>query len=228
MSNLENVYAVRATHLVESDFLGMKLYPKSDLYLCEANISDEILEANSYQVDETILEEVNIQATPIVGSGISCKIPTSSSFTYAKVSPNNFERIFGNRFLGAGASLFVKGEDIKLNQSVINGWGLSENDFVKALRETNNFNEIENTDALEHDQLKQIKSYCISEIKNLIKSNSKVAGMIFMGNCLYEEPYNAKFLFSKGRLKINEVPESFSVTTGSGRHKGKFTIVIKP
>lgn len=228
LSNLENVYAVRATHLVESVFLGMKLYPKSDLYLCEANISDEILESNSYQIDETILEEENIKTNPIVGSGISCKMPTSSSFTYAKVSPNNFERIFGNRFLGAGASLFVKGEDIKLYLSVLKGWGISENDFIKALQETTQFSELENIDTLGHNQLKQIKSYCISEIKNLIRSNSRVARMIFMGDGLYDEPYNAKFLFSKGKIKTNEAPESFSITTGSGRHKGKFTIVVKP
>ena len=52
--------------------------------------------------------------------------------------------------------------------------------------------------------------------------------MIFMGDSLYDEPYNAKFLFSKGKIKTNEAPETFSITTGSGRHKGKFSIVVKP
>ena len=49
-----------------------------------------------------------------------------------------------------------------------------------------------------------------------------------MGKGLYNEPYNAKFLFSKGNIKLNTIPESFSITTGSGRHRGKYTIVIKP
>ena len=228
LTNIENVFAVRATHLVESDFLGIKLYPKSDLYLCEADISEDILETNSYQIDETILEEENIKIKPIEGSGISCKIPSSTSFTYAKISPNNFEKIFGNRFLGAGASLFVKEEDTKLNGSVLNGWGISESDFTKALKDLDQFKEISNIKELGYDQFKQIKTYCINEIKNIIRCNNKIAGMIFLGNNLYKEPYNAKFLFSKGDIKLNAVPESFSITTGSGRHKGKFTIVVKP
>lgn len=228
LTNLDNIFAVRATHLVDSDFLGMKLYPKSDLYLCKANISDEILESNSYQIDETLLEEENILANPIVGSGISCKIPTSSSFTYAKISPNNFEKIFGNRILGAGASLFVKGDDIKLNKSVLNGWGVSECKFTAFLKQEDLLQENDNIENFTHHELKKIKQLCVTKIKEVILSNSKVAEMIFMGNGLYNEPYNANFLFSKGNISKNTIPNTFYITTGSGRHKGKYTIVIKP
>ena len=228
LDNLDNVFAIRATHLVESEFLGIKLYPKSDLYLCQANISDDILEANSYQIDETILESENIDIKPIIGTGISCKIPSSSSFTYAKISPNNFEKIFGDKILGAGASLFVKGHDIKLNNRILRGWGVSESEFIAFLRGTDLHLINENIDQFTNNELKQIKQYCVTQIKGIILSKSEVAEMIFMRNGLYGEPYNAKFLFSKGNIKLNAIPESFSITTGSGRHKGKYTIVVKP
>lgn len=228
LDNLDNVFAIRATHLVESEFLGIKLYPKSDLYLCQADITDDILETNSYQIDETILETENIDIKPIIGTGISCKIPSSSSFTYAKISPNNFEKIFGDKILGAGASLFVKGDDIRLNNHVLNGWGVSESEFVAFLREADLLQINDNIDQLTHNELKQVKQLCVNKIKEIILSKSEVAEMIFMGNGLYNEPYNAKFLFSKGNIKLNTIPESFSITTGSGRHKGKYTIVVKP
>lgn len=228
LNDIDNIFAVRATHLVESDFLGLKLYPKSDLYLCEANIDKDILELNSYQIDENILEEECIKIKPIIGSGISCKMPSSSSFTYAKISPKNFEKIFGNRYLGAGASLFVKNDDIKLNILVLEGWGVSETDFVKSLKEIHQFKEINKFDELDQNEFKCIKTYCINQIKKIIISNSNASEMIFTGKGLYKEPYNAKFLFSKGNIKLNVIPEAFSITTGSGRHKGKFTIVIKP
>ena len=228
LDNLDNVYAVRVTHLVESEFLRIKLYPKSDLYLCKANISDDILEENSYQIDETIIETEKIDIIPITGTGISCKMPTSSSFTYAKISPNNFEKIFGNRILGAGASLFVKGDDIKLNKSVLNGWCVLEREFTAFLKQEDLLQEKDSIDNFTHNELKKIKQLCVNKIKEIILSKSEVAEMVFMGNGLYKEPYNATFLFSKGNIKLNTIPESFSITTGSGRHKGKYTIVIKP
>lgn len=228
LTSLENIFAIRVNHLVESKFLGIKIFPKSDLYLCEANISEDLLEANSYHIDELILENMNIQSVPIIGSGISCKIASSSSFTYAKISPNNFEKIFGNRLLGAGASLFVKEDDIKLNNIVLKGWNISETDFIKALKNIGQYSDLEKISDLKSVELKKIKSYFINKIKEIILSNKTVAEMIFIGNGLYDEPYNAKFLYSKGNIKINAIPESFTVTTGSGRHKGKYTIVIKP
>lgn len=48
-----------------------------------------------------------------------------------------------------------------------------------------------------------------------------------MGIGNFEEPYTAPWLIEDDSLKPNyEIP--FNVTTGSGRSKGIFTIVLKP
>ena len=52
--------------------------------------------------------------------------------------------------------------------------------------------------------------------------------MIFLGKGLFDDPYYAPFIFSKGKMKPNAMPLNFAITTGSGRHKGKFTIIVKP
>ena len=47
-----------------------------------------------------------------------------------------------------------------------------------------------------------------------------------MGRHWFKEPYHAMFIFEKGKLRENIISD-FSITTGSGRSKGKYTIEIK-
>lgn len=224
----ENVFAIRVSHQIFSDFLGQTIYPKSDIYLCKANISEATLEAMGYAFDEDIAEEYDIDIEPIKGSGISCKIPTSSKFTYAKISASNFKKIFGDSIIGAGASVFVKGEDIKLNSKVLAGWNVTEGEFVQFINSVPQLPNCNSIEELNEQEWARIKTYSNQTIESTIRNNQDIQDKIFLGKGLFEDPYYAPFIFSEGKLKSNTIPMSFTITTGSGRHKGKFTIIVKP
>lgn len=223
-----NVYAIRVSHQIHSDFLGQTVYPKSDIYLCKADIPEEALEAMGYAFDEDIAKEYEIDIKPIKSSGISCKIPTSNKFTYAKISATNFAKYFGDNIIGAGASIFVRGEDIALNHKVLEGWNITESQFIRFVNSVPNLPNCNSLSDLTEKGLSLIKTYCNVAIEYLIRNKKDIQDMIFLGKGLFDDPYFAPIIFSEGKLKSNNMPMNFAITTGSGRHKGKFTIIVKP
>ena len=80
---------------------------------------------------------------------------------------------------------------------------------------------------MNQDICKLIKKKSEELIREKIDTNSYIKGVVFRGDSIFEEPYNAPLIFSHGQLMENVISE-YSVTTGSGRHKGTYTIVIKP
>ncbi|MEE0454440.1 MAG: hypothetical protein UDD86_09140 [Sodaliphilus sp.] len=222
-----NLFAIRVSKKVYSKRLEQKVFAKSDVFLCRANISDELLEEYGYYLDESIIKDNKIKIIPIDNSGISCKIPSSKSFTYAKISPSSFKKIFGGTIYGAGASVFVQPEEIHLNESVISGWDMDVSCFLGHFKD-NGFISSDDISKVSVDEWQKIKDYSTSQIKEGIRMNKNIAMMIFTGFGLFENPYFAPFMFSHGEMGVNSIPKDFSVTTGSGRHKGVFSIVIKP
>jgi uncharacterized protein YukE len=74
---------------------------------------------------------------------------------------------------------------------------------------------------------KNIKNYSCKEIDRLINDSDDMKKKIFNGIGLYEEPYTAMYFYHGGNIcKLTTIP--FNVTTGSGRSKGDYTIVLKP
>ena len=224
----EDVYAIRVSHQIHSDFLGQTIYPKSDIYLCKADISEDLLEEIGYALDEDVAKEYEIDIKPIKGSGISCKIPTSKKFTYAKISANNFAKIFGDNIIGAGASIFVRGEDIALNPKVLEGWNVTESQFIRFVNSVPRIPNCNSLLDLNEKDWSSIKKHSNIVIEFLIRNNKEIQDMIFLGKGLFDDPYYAPFIFSKGEMKLNTMPPNFAITTGSGRHKGNYTIIVKP
>jgi len=77
------------------------------------------------------------------------------------------------------------------------------------------------------ENLKQIKSFSNKEIAKIINTNKSISNFIFFGIGNFEEPFTAYWLFEYGEFKANYVIP-FTVTTGSGRSKGVYTLVLKP
>ena len=74
---------------------------------------------------------------------------------------------------------------------------------------------------------KQIKMYSVSVITEKIDSTPKLQQIIFNGMYIYEEPYVAYFFMQNNKIEVLKyIP--YSVTTGSGRSHGNYTIVLKP
>ena len=148
----------------------------------------------------------------------------SDKYQILKTGPNSFNSLFGSYELGAGASLFCKNvSELSKNKELIIGWNTTlENmknyfDFVADVNDL-----ISNKDVCQ-----KIKTFCNNKITKMIDNSLELQQKIFNGYPIYDEPYCAWYLFSHGKLeKLAYIP--FTVTTGSGRSHGDYTIVLKP
>jgi hypothetical protein len=62
---------------------------------------------------------------------------------------------------------------------------------------------------------------------NIISTSPELQQKIFNGITLYDEPYTAFYFYHGNDIKeLTYIP--FTVTTGSGRSRGDYTIVLKP
>ena len=149
----------------------------------------------------------------------------SESFQILKVGPHSFYMLFGNYELGAGASLFCLREDeLPKNKSLISGWKTSIEDMNLFFKDITHFVPLF---YLEQNICKEIKTYSCKTIESLINNCVELQRKIFNGETLYEEPYTAWYFYHGSDIKtLTTIP--FSVTTGSGRSKGEYTLVLKP
>ena len=221
-----NLYMVRVTTKQLSKLCNKKVFTRSDCYLAEIS-SDirKVLETNDYYLSEDILKENKIAYKPVPYSGISIKMTTSKTFQILKTGSNSFKTLFGSYELGAGAFLFcMRIDELEKNFDLINGWKSSILDM------SNFFAEITHSDEnfyLNQDMCKQIKEYSNLKIKQMIETSSDLQSKIFNGVGLYEEPYTAFYFYHGDKIQtLQTVP--FLVTTGSGRSRGDYTIVLKP
>ena len=149
----------------------------------------------------------------------------SKKFQILKTGPNSFNGLFGSYELGAGASLYCQREnELPKNLQLITGWNTTVNQM------TNYFQQYTKGDTnfyLNKEICANIKNYSNKEIEHMIHTSSDLQKKIFNGIGLYEEPYTALFFYHGLEIhKLTTIP--FCVTTGSGRSKGEYTIVLKP
>jgi len=225
-TNLNNVYAIKVSNNVYSKLAATKVLPKTDIYLIQAEFDQQFLLLNNYMLDENLLKDIDYKAIP--GSGISIKRPDSTKYTIQKLSVNSFKNLFKDTILAAGASLYCNPKEIEKNSAVISAWGHSYESIIEF------FSHIPNVKLLVSDNVdeivkvcKQIKTFSNLKIKEIILTDSDKSNLIFKGEGNFEEPYVAHYIYKNQELLIN-TPVDISITTGSGRSKGKYTIEIKP
>lgn len=226
ISDLSNYYYIRVTKHVISHLNNKKVFPKSDAYIIKTTIPNDFLIEHDYFLDE---ENYNVNEKQIlIGSGTSIKRPDSSKFQIIKMVPDSFYKLFNNYYLGAAASLYCNAKELNKNDCVINGWKTSWQELEDNL--PNDLNIKSYTILDEENKVllcSNIKKYANDKIKHIILNDSKLTDIVFKGKYIYDEPYCAKYLFINNNLEYNK-PFDFCVTTGSGRSKGIFTIVLKP
>ncbi len=218
---------VHVSHHVYGTIQEKKIFPKADAYAICIKNNEIYSKLDDYYISEKDLDEYkeDNDYIKIPHTGISIKLIDSPKYQITKINPSTFEKIFSDIELGAGASIYCRREDeIWKNESVLNGWGVKKEQFIeyfelKLGKEIN----LEDTKTLQ-----DIKTFSNTKIGNEIKSNKTLSDYIFTGAGNFPEPYPASFIFENNQLrKTNYIP-NFKVTTGSGRSKGDFTIVIKP
>ncbi|MBQ2645690.1 hypothetical protein IJG14_08990 [bacterium] len=224
--SFKNLLMVRVTTKQLSQLSGKKVFTRSDCYL--SSISDNIqniIKENDYYLSEEILDSHRIKYQKIPYSGVSIKMTTSNKFQILKTGPNSFKSLFNCYELGAGASLFcMRKEELVKNRDVIKGWKTSIDNM------TNFFDKFTKGDELfylNQQKCADIKNFSNLEIKRIIDESQDLQKKIFNGIGLYEEPYTAYYFYHGKQIKIlTTIP--YIVTTGSGRSKGNYTIVLKP
>lgn len=224
---LESIWLIRVTTKQMSSLSNKKVFTRSDAYLIktlDSNIMKIICDSNGY-LDENLLEQENIKYNYLPYSGISIKLSTSTRYQILKTGPTSFSKLFGSYELGAGASLFCMREnELVKNKELILGWNTTQ-------EKMNNYFGFMFSHSVDFEKNKEacnsIKKYSFRKITELINNSKELQEKIFNGKSLYKEPYTAWY-FTQGETlqKLEFLP--FSVTTGSGRSRGDYTIVLKP
>ncbi len=226
-TNPNEILLVRVTTKQFSKLSNQRVMTRADAYAIK--VADKrlynVLEENEFYLDEDILSVYTGYYQFIACSGISIKMSDSSSYNLIKLTPNSFNTLFDSFELGAGASLFCQNEDeLPKNLALLNGWNT---DVDKMQKYFDIFNITERSITSSANLCKQIKQYAIGIITNKIDTNTRLQQIIFNGMHIYEDPYIAYFFMQGNIIKLLKcVP--YSVTTGSGRSNGDYTIVLKP
>lgn len=231
--NISNVFMVRVTTKQFSKLSNQKVMTRADTYLIKSTDDkiQTVLIDNDYILDEDLIKINNINYNIIPFSGVSIKMSDSTKFQILKLTPDSFNHLFGEFELGAGASIYcLKEEELIKNDSVFKGWKTSKEKVIQKYSNAIPTLERLNMKVSLSEQLniyKQLKDFSNKRIANIINSNKKIQEIIFNGYHIYEEPYSASYFYKGNTLeKLDYIP--FTITTGSGRSKGNFTIVLKP
>lgn len=226
-SSPEETLLVRVTTFQFSKLSNQKVKTRADAYAIRILNKDllNILEENNFYLDETILENYTEYYTFIQKSGISIKLHNSDEYTLIKFTPNSFNFVFNSYALGATASLYCNNkEELPKNKSLINGWFTNYKE-IKELNKDENFSEQDLYSSI--NICSKIKKNAIKIIYNKIENSESIQKLIFNGIGVYDEPYTAYFF-----MKANQITRlayiAYNITTGSGRSKGKYTLILKP
>jgi hypothetical protein len=224
--NSNNHYAIRVISKKYGKLNESKVLPKADVFIAKGSVDSDYLASKDYFLDEKDINRFDLE--PISGSGISIKRADSKQYQIIKMSPSTFKKLFGSNILASGASIYCNRElEFSKNSQLLEAWDVSQREFIDYFNQALGINLISVTDSTSKENLKQIKSFSNKEIAKIINTNKSISDFIFFGIGNFEEPFTAYWLFEYGEFKANYVIP-FTVTTGSGRSKGVYTVVLKP
>jgi len=222
--NSKTHYAVRVITQKYGFINESKIFPKADVFIVKGDIDMDYLKNNDYFLDENDIQKFNVSY--IDKSGISIKLKDSKKYQIMKLSPSTFKKLFGSNILASGASIYsTKEMEFYKNIDILNGWEIKEKEFIDFFNTKLNINLKSVTK--DKNLLSIIKKFSNQEIKQVIEEDEKLSKFIFFGIGNFKEPFTAYWLYEEGVLKHNYIIP-FNITTGSGRSKGIYTIVIKP
>lgn len=220
-----NTYMVKVSSKQKSALSNRKVNTKSDAFLIESEIPYSTLLENQFILTENDIAEFEYKKIP--RSGISVKRPDSRKYTIQKFTKDSFYKVFENytdnvEFVFLGNLIYVDPKQIDKNYRMADDLDISLEDFVKSFISSGNTNDLKSIKTLAY-----IKKTSQDIIKNAIINNKELANSIFKGKGWFDEPYVANFIYEDSLIRDNFIT-GFSVTTGSGRSSGKYTIIIKP
>jgi hypothetical protein len=227
--NASDYFTIRVSKKVLSKMTNSKANPKADMYVSRGVIHQSILEEKEFLLNDDDVKKFELSRIP--GTGISIKQPGSTSYTIHKWTPDSFQKTFGNYELGAGVSIFRQNEnELTKNNELMIGWKTSWDSFEKYFSDISNIELLKdhNTSGNIRKQIaKKVSETSTKIVIKKIETDKQIQNRIFQGTFDFDEPYNASWFYSNEILApAGKIP--FSITTGSGRTKGDYTVVVKP
>jgi len=219
-------YAIRVKYTKYGILNQKKIWAKADAFIAKGIVPLHYLKENDFFLNEDDISRFNL--TPVKQSGISIKQVHSHNYQIMKISPSTFKKLFDSNILGAGASLYYKKKKhLKKNKNILKGWNINEEEFFTyySKRINKHISSVINPNC--QSCLKKIKRYAKKEITKQIEKNQNIREFIFFGKGNFKEPFTASYIYENGIFRQNSIMP-FSITTGSGRSQGKYSIVLKP
>ncbi|MCD7809787.1 MAG: hypothetical protein LUH02_10615 [Erysipelotrichaceae bacterium] len=220
-----SVYVVKVNKRVYSCLSERKVLPKSDAYLVKADISKEFLLKNEYKLEEKDIESLDCKYDIIEGSGISVKSRYSNNFTIQKLTKNSFIKAF-EKYMSNSLETFcglLLYNDSSKNQKIFDDLSIDKDYFLTFL-ESEGFTDVDLNNSRD---IGLIRSTFQEKVKNIIDSNHQLKESLFLGKNYFEEPYCIKYILRNSQL-TTDVYYDYKITTGSGRSKSDYSIILKP
>ncbi len=224
----DNLYTIKVTSNAYSKLAGKKVKAKTDAYIVSANLDAKFLLEREYIVTEDDIRDMSYKVIP--GTGISVKKKNSDKFTYEKLSYNSFVNLFEKylsdvRMIFCGLTLYQEDKNISLNEKIVKDLGYSVEEIVYHIKSHTGIKE---PVLFRKEDVKAFRVYCEEKLRDVIDSNSDVKTMIFTGKGCFADPYYINYIYINSVLSKEVIPSKYQISNGSGRSKGRYTIIFKP
>lgn len=226
VKDYSDYYLVKVSSNQLSKLSGKKVKTKSDAYAIKAKLPKNFLLRKEYVLEEADLSGYSYEK--VSDTGISIKMKNSKNYTYQKLTKNSFCKAFCDldnvEFWLISLLIYSADKERYKNERIISDFGSTTEAYLNKVSSIMGLS-TDNTDCSSFwDSVRKVAQ---AKIKEYINTNTELAENIFTGKHWFESPYHAIFLYESGQLKKNIIT-SFSITTGSGRSSGKYTIEITP
>lgn len=226
LGDLENVFMIKVSNRVLSNLSNKKVYPKADAYLVKANFDYSYLLEKEFSLNENDL--IGREHEFIENTGISVKIDGSTGYTTQKLTHDSFIKAFSDildepEYIFFALLLYSNEKEKYKNAEMLEMLVIDEEKvtsyYIDKIGKQLNLENI--------SDLCNIRKWAQQTLIDSIKNNISVYESLFTGTNWFHEPYVAHYIYLDKKLSLNSL-DDFSITTGSGRSSGKFSIEIKP
>ncbi|MFI3227434.1 MAG: hypothetical protein R3Y09_08485 [Clostridia bacterium] len=225
-NNFSDYFVVVVDRQVLSNLSNKKVFTKTDDYVIKKVISRETLLKSEYLLTESDIE--NCHTFAVNGTGVSVKMRNSTKYTLLKLTKDSFIKAFSPydcniSAILTGLLLYSKESEMHKNTRILSDFNFTQTTFI----DTFNLIFNENFSSLDSATVDEIRSNCQAKLHQIINANIDLKTSIFTGKGWFDSPYYVSFIFKNNELS-NSLFTDFSITTGSGRSSGKYSIEIKP
>ena len=224
----DNYYVVKVEENKESQLSGKKVKCKTDNFVVQVNISKSQLLQWEYQITEKILESIG-EYNIISNSGISVKKADSKKYTIVKLTHNTFEQAFAEyieqvQFIIAGLLLYSDKKKIHINTKILEDLEIEQEDLKNFYIDKY---DLRGNGILDSNFIVNMSRKAREVVKETIENHPELKAKLFTGKGWFDDPFCINFIFKEGKL-TSDIYTDYTVSNGSGRSKGNYSIILKP